>query len=69
MRSCVGGFAEAVLAVDELVCEVSDRTWAERVLPFHLVPAWLVTPSPWTLEDRSREVRLPGTEPPPRGDR
>jgi len=66
LRSCVGGFADAMLAVDVLVREVSERTWAERVLPFHLVPAWLV-PSRWTLEGRSREVRLPGAEPRPRG--
>ena len=62
LRTTVNRFAQAYLAIDALIHERSGRSWPERVLPFHLVPAWLVTPTGWCLEARTRPVWLPGPE-------
>jgi hypothetical protein len=53
-----------LLAAFELTqMEESERTWAERVLPYHLSPGLLIAPSGWTLNERTRTVRLFGAEP------
>ena len=44
----------------EQVHEESERTWAERVLPYHLAQGLLVTPTGWSLDERTRPVWLPG---------
>lgn len=44
--------------------DTSDlRSWAERVLPYAFAHEILVTPYDWSLEEKSRQVRLPGWEP------
>jgi hypothetical protein len=58
-----GRLAQAVLAAEGLIREESDRTWAERVLPFRLSP--VLTPKSWSLEESTRQVRLDGAESPP----
>jgi hypothetical protein len=64
MRSTAGRLAQAITVVFPLLLhEQSGRSWDERVLPFHLVPSWLVTPTGWSLTERTRSLRLPGTEP------
>jgi hypothetical protein len=60
MRTTAGRLAQGLLAAFELIHERSGRTWAERVLSFHLVPELLVTPTGWTLDERMRQVWLPG---------
>lgn len=39
-----------------------SRPWLERVLPYGFAQELLVTPTNWSLEESSREVRLPGWE-------
>lgn len=63
IRTTAGRLATAMLVVDTLVRERGKLTWPERVLPFHLVPDLLITPSGWTLNECTREVWLPGPEP------
>ena len=63
-------FASDAMALGMAVCELlatesPRRPWPEQVLPFGLVPMWLVTPSGWTLTEVSREVRLPEWNPTP----
>lgn len=41
----------------------NERTWVEQVLPYNLVPDFLVTPREWSLEESTRSVRLFGAEP------
>ena len=53
--------AQALPVAYGLIHEQSDRTWEERVLPFHLSP--VATPKRWSLEESTREVRLDGPEP------
>jgi len=62
MRTTAGLLAQGILAVFGLIHEESSRDWTERVLPFHLASHWLVTPSGWSLTERTRDVWLPGTE-------
>jgi hypothetical protein len=38
------------------------RPWAERVLPYNLASLLLVTPTGWSLDERTRQVWLPGEE-------
>jgi hypothetical protein len=38
------------------------RPWLERVLPYAFAQELLVTPTGWSLEETSREVRVPGWE-------
>jgi hypothetical protein len=38
--------------------EQASRTWPEQVLPYALAKMMLVTPTGWTLTEKSREVRL-----------
>lgn len=51
-----------ILAVFALIHERSKRSWPERVLPFNLVPDLLVTPTGWSLKERTCQVWLPGVE-------
>jgi hypothetical protein len=60
IRTTAGRLAQGVLAVFALIHEESERTWPERVLPFNLVPDWLVTPAGWSLDEQTCQVRLPG---------
>ncbi len=39
------------------------RPWVERVLPYAFAQWMLVTPRDWSLEEKSRQVQLPGPEP------
>ena len=62
IRTTAGRMAQGILAVFGLIHERSERTWAERVLPFNLVPDLLVTPTNWSLDERTRQVWLPSVE-------
>jgi len=62
MRFTAGRLAQGIVAVGGLIHEESSRDWTERVLPYHLVPWWLVTPSGWSLTEKTRDVWLPRTE-------
>ncbi len=62
MREVSDRLAQGVIAISSLLCEKSERSWPERVLPFHLVPYWMVTPSNWSLEQQTIDMRLPGRE-------
>jgi hypothetical protein len=58
------GFASERLAFGMAVCqkltmERPVRTWSEQVLAYGLAEWWLVTPHGWSLDETSREVRLP----------
>ena len=44
-RTASGRLAQGILAAFGLIHERSERTWAERVLPYDLVPDLLVTPT------------------------
>jgi hypothetical protein len=63
MREASGRLAQGVIAISRLLCEKSERSWPDRILPFHLVPYWMVTPSNWSLEQQTSDMRLPGREP------
>lgn len=63
MRTTAESLAEGVFAVFALIHEESERTWPERVLPFNLVRFDLITPTGWSLDERTRQVWLPGQEP------
>jgi hypothetical protein len=57
-------FASERLALGMTIClklgmERPRRTWSEQVLPYGLAEGWLFTPRGWSLEETSREVRLP----------
>jgi len=56
--------AQGILAIFGLIHERGNRCslGAERVLPFNLVPDLLVTPTGWSLDEQTRQVRLPGGE-------
>jgi hypothetical protein len=62
VRTTAGRLAQGIYVAFGLIHEQSKRSWAERVLPFHLAPFWLVTPHGWSLEEQTRPVRLPGRE-------
>jgi hypothetical protein len=62
MREVVDRFAQAMFAVWSLIHESSRRSWEERVRPFHLATARLVTPVGWSLREETRAVRLAGGE-------
>jgi len=66
LREVVDRFAQAMFAVWSLIHESSRRSWEERVRPFHLETARLVTPVGWSLGEEPRAVRLPGGEVPDR---
>jgi hypothetical protein len=63
MREAAGRLAQGIVAISDLLHEKSERSWPERVLPYHLVPFWLVTPTNWSLEQQTRDLQLPGREP------
>ncbi len=62
MREAVNHLAQAMFVVGALIHEPNQRSWEERVLPFHLVPGRLVTPRGWSLQEATRAVKLPGGE-------
>ena len=43
----------------ELTMERTRRTSSDQVLAYGLAEWWLVTPRGWSLDETSREVRLP----------
>lgn len=45
-------------ACGRLAFEESRGTWSEEVLPFRLAGMLLITPSRWTLTERTRDVEL-----------
>jgi hypothetical protein len=58
------GLASERLAFGMAVCqkltmERPRRTWSEQVLAYGLAEWWLITPRGWSLDETSREVRLP----------
>jgi hypothetical protein len=55
-----GWLAQAVLAAHGLIREQSNRSWAERIVPFHLSP--VVTPRNWSFEESTRRMLLDGPE-------
>ena len=61
MRTTAELLAQGIFAVLVLTNEESERTWPERVLPFNLLP--VITPTGWSLDERTRQVWLPGKEP------
>ncbi len=63
MRTSSSRLAQGMFAVSALIQEDSQRSWWECVLPFQLARQWLVTPTDWSLEERTRGIRLPGGEP------
>jgi hypothetical protein len=57
-------FAGKGLGVGMAVCrrlaeETTGRSWSEQVLPFGLAEMLFVTPTGWSLTEKSREIRLP----------
>ncbi len=62
MRETASRPAQGIVAVSSLIREESKRSWCDRVLPFRLVPFWMVTPTKWSLEKRTCGLQLPGLE-------
>jgi hypothetical protein len=56
MREVSGRLAQGVVSISCLLWEKSERSWMERVLPFHLVPYWMVTPLNWSMEQQTSGV-------------
>ncbi|MCG8425124.1 MAG: hypothetical protein MJE77_45165 [Proteobacteria bacterium] len=63
IRKTSARFAQGILAVFGLQQEQDNRTWPEQVLPFQLATHWGVTPTRWSLTERTREIELTGAEP------
>ncbi|MDJ0764255.1 MAG: hypothetical protein QNJ97_14835 [Myxococcota bacterium] len=62
IREAASRLAQGIVATSSLLYEKSERTWSERILPFHLVPFWLVTPKSWSFELQTSDLRLPEFE-------
>ena len=62
MRRASERLAQGMFAVSALVQEESERSWWEKVLPFQLSSAWLVAPTGWSREEKTRRVSLNGWE-------
>jgi len=58
MRVASDGMARAMAVCRRFAMEPASRTWPEQVLPYALAKMMLVTPTGWTLTEKSREVRL-----------
>ena len=63
MRETAGRLAQGFDAISDLLNEKSERSWPMQVLPYHLVPYWLVTPTNWSMDQQTSDVQLPGREP------
>lgn len=55
LRHTIAELAGALPAVEAMIDE-TGRTWEDKVLPFHLLAWWGVTPEDWTLTERSWEI-------------
>jgi len=63
MRTTAGRLAQGIYGFSVSPAQHRDlRPWAERVLPYNLASLLLVTPTGWSLDERTRQVWLPGTE-------
>jgi hypothetical protein len=62
IRMTAGRLAQGILVVSGFIHENSERTWVEQVLPFNLLPDLLVTPTNWSLDEKTCQVLLPGPE-------
>ena len=63
MRTAAGRLAQGIYGFSVSPVQHTDpRPWAERVLPYNLASLLLVTPTGWSLDGRTRQVWLPGTE-------
>lgn len=60
MAKTAGLMAQGLTAVFTLLREIGPRSWPERVLPFQLVPYWMVTPKNWSMDKLTADVLLPG---------
>jgi hypothetical protein len=63
MREAGARMINALYAVHAIIEEESGRSLVEKVLPYSLVPDWLITPTGWTVREVTSEVCLPGREP------
>jgi len=62
-RTTAGRLAQGIYGFSVSPAQHRDpRSWAERVLPYNLASLLLVTPTGWSLDERTRQVWLPGTE-------
>ena len=53
MRETAGRLAQGFDAISDLLNEKSERSWPMQVLPYHLVPYWLVTPTNWSMDQQT----------------
>jgi hypothetical protein len=64
VRTTASRLADGLMAAFYLAQnDGDDRAWWERVLPYNLVVLWHITPTGWSLTERTRQVVLPGSEP------
>jgi hypothetical protein len=56
MRQTAKVFAWGMTILWHFVHDEPDVPWPDQVLPYHHAHLLLVTPSDWTLTERSREV-------------
>jgi len=62
VRETAAAFSQGMLALDCLMSSENTRDWSDTVLPFHLAEMMLVTPSRWSLTEKTRSLDLPGRE-------
>ena len=62
VRETAAAFSQGMLALDCLMSSENTRNWSDSVLPFHLAEMMLVTPSRWSLTEKTRSLDLPGRE-------
>ena len=63
MRTAAGRLAQGIYGFSVSHAQHTDpRPWAERVLPYNLASLLLVTPTGWSLDERTCQVWLPGNE-------
>jgi hypothetical protein len=63
MRETSSRLAQGVVAISALLHDKTNQSWHERVLPFHLAHTIAVTPINWSLDEQTRDLQLPGSEP------
>lgn len=62
MRTTASRLAQGLYGFSTPNIDPDFRPWVERVLPYAFAHELLVTPTGWSLEEKSRQVRLPGWE-------
>jgi len=55
LRHTITKLVDSLPAVERMI-DAPGRTWPEKVLPFHLIEEFQVTPSDWTLTEGAWEV-------------